>query len=198
MTARVRAVRNFRPIRSQQEGPSRFYLDGSLLSRSACEGWEQRSSLATSSHADDFSSNCTVSNSAGAGRLVGRFYGFLGRKIERKARNVRKRPTTIENRLVLFNSRSTNYTASNIPGPGRLLGLFYRKVGHQIEQGLGYLADRAGFGPCAVALDIWETTDTLRHGCELASVDPQMSGLCRRLLYYTQLSSFTLQIARRC
>lgn len=47
-------------------------------------------------------------------------------------------------------SHSTNSTASNLPGPGRVLGNFYRVTGRRLERTLGDLAHKAGFGPEAI------------------------------------------------
>lgn len=47
-------------------------------------------------------------------------------------------------------SYSTNSTASNLPGPGRVLGNFYSSTGKRLERTLGDLAHKAGFGPEAI------------------------------------------------
>lgn len=41
-----------------------------------------------------------------------------------------------------FSTVSMNYTASNLPGPGRLLGNLYSKAGSALERGLGRLVYR--------------------------------------------------------
>ena len=40
---------------------------------------------------------------------------------------------------------STNYTESNLPGAGRVLGQVYSLVGRQIERTVGVVAHRVGF-----------------------------------------------------
>lgn len=47
-------------------------------------------------------------------------------------------------------SHSTNSTASNLVGPGRVLGNFYSVTGRRLERALGGIAHRAGFGPEAI------------------------------------------------
>ncbi len=46
---------------------------------------------------------------------------------------------------------SSNYTTSNLPGPGRLLGKLLSKTGSSLERHLGNLAYRAGIGSYAKA-----------------------------------------------
>lgn len=50
-----------------------------------------------------------------------------------------------------FSTWSTNYTMSNLIGPGRLLGNLYSKAGASLEERLGRLVDRAGIGGYAKA-----------------------------------------------
>ena len=51
---------------------------------------------------------------------------------------------------------STNDTASNLPGPGRLLGNAYSYAGRRLERAVGVVAHKAGFGPNAVYQKIQE------------------------------------------
>ena len=44
---------------------------------------------------------------------------------------------------------STNYTMSNLPGAGRVLGNFYSFAGRQLEKTIGIVAHKAGLGPAA-------------------------------------------------
>ena len=46
---------------------------------------------------------------------------------------------------------SSNDTASNLPGPGRMLGLLYSRWGRALEGAIGQVAHKSGFGPKAVA-----------------------------------------------
>ncbi|KLO08855.1 hypothetical protein SCHPADRAFT_981278 [Schizopora paradoxa] len=51
-------------------------------------------------------------------------------------------------------SVSTNATAPNLPGPGRILGLLLDRVGKRIESFLNRCANRSGMGPVATAREI--------------------------------------------
>lgn len=42
-----------------------------------------------------------------------------------------------------FSTWSTNYTMSNLPGPGRILGNLFSKAGSSLERGLGKLAQNS-------------------------------------------------------
>ena len=44
---------------------------------------------------------------------------------------------------------STNYTMSNLPGAGRVLGNLYSIAGRRLERTVGSFAHRAGIGPNA-------------------------------------------------
>lgn len=61
-------------------------------------------------------------------------------------------------------SHSTNSTASNLVGPGRVLGNFYSSTGRRLERTLGGIAHRVGLGPeavyekiCALEREDWRT-----------------------------------------
>ena len=47
---------------------------------------------------------------------------------------------------------STNYTESNLPGAGRVLGQVYSLVGRQIERTVGVVAQKVGFRPRSDAI----------------------------------------------
>lgn len=49
---------------------------------------------------------------------------------------------------------STNETADNLPGPGRILGNIYVALGRRLENGIGLAAGKMGIGPRAIALKI--------------------------------------------
>ena len=49
---------------------------------------------------------------------------------------------------------SSEKTADNLPGPGRLLGKLYVRVGRPLENGLGKAAANLGHGPNIVAMKI--------------------------------------------
>ena len=47
---------------------------------------------------------------------------------------------------------STNYTESNLPGAGRVLGQVYSLAGRQIERTVGVVAQKVGFRPRSDAI----------------------------------------------
>ena len=49
---------------------------------------------------------------------------------------------------------SSNATADNLPGPGRLLGNLYARLGVRLENGIGRVAILLGRGPEATSLKI--------------------------------------------
>lgn len=49
---------------------------------------------------------------------------------------------------------STNYTMSNLPGTGRLLGNLYSRAGSSLERGIGSLANLTGLGGYAKAKEV--------------------------------------------
>lgn len=55
---------------------------------------------------------------------------------------------------VLESETSTNLTADDLPGPGRLLGNLYVALGTPLERRIGQLADKLGYGPRATAIKI--------------------------------------------
>ncbi|KLO14326.1 hypothetical protein SCHPADRAFT_318909 [Schizopora paradoxa] len=58
-------------------------------------------------------------------------------------------------------SWSTNYTMSNLVGPGRLLGKLYSRAGSSLERGIGKLAYRAGLGSQAKAESLLQGTSKI-------------------------------------
>lgn len=66
-------------------------------------------------------------------------------------------------------SHSTNSTASNLIGTGRVLGNFYSLTGRHLERTLGDIAHRVGFGPEAIYQKI----------CEVEHPSYRDSGWCR-------------------
>lgn len=93
---------------------------------------------------------------------------------------------------------STNYTMSNLPGTGRILDKLYRAGGRKVERCLGRLAQRAGYGPDAVSLRIRQIARDLSYssgtGRQSTKVQKALSELCRRLLHYAQLRSFSSSV----
>lgn len=83
---------------------------------------------------------------------------------------------------------ATNSTMSGIPGPGRFVGELIRSGGRRLENGLGRVATRMGFGPNAAVLgflvEIGEIHD--RSGCEtklkIADLEPSFPVLLEAIL----------------
>ncbi len=59
--------------------------------------------------------------------------------------------STSINTYSYYSTRSSNYTMSNLPGPGRLLGNLYSSAGSFLERRLGKLAYRASLKSLAKA-----------------------------------------------
>ena len=64
--------------------------------------------------------------------------------------------------MVSISAESSNETASDIPGPGRLLGKFYAKLGQKLETVLNLTARSTGRGPTPTANKIERLARTLR------------------------------------
>ncbi|KAI5118532.1 hypothetical protein M0805_009684 [Coniferiporia weirii] len=163
--------------------------------------------MASSSRASDFADYASISRSSlssneiadnipGPGRIIGNFYSFAGRGLERQLGNIARRfgvrpqvtdrtttpgsisgfwkfpplPLTEAGPLTAGSTRtyhyaddlsllswsitSSNETADNLPGAGRILGNAYVFAGRGLEKQLGSVADCLGFGPKAVAVRI--------------------------------------------
>lgn len=150
---------------------------------------------------DDLSTNETRSNLPGPGRTIGRIYDFYGRKLERVLGKTAGRlgfePRLVEqphSQVAPEDESSKNETLSNLPGPGRLLGLVYQFYGRKLERLLGKTADRLGFGPHAVERQMVALVAAMESaGHALHSASPResrkLSKRCMKLLSHTQLSN---------
>ena len=67
-------------------------------------------------------------------------------------------PNDVE--LLSLESPSSNATASDIPGPGRVLGNVFSFLGKRLERAMESFAMRRGYGPQNVARRIRERLDT--------------------------------------
>ena len=65
--------------------------------------------------------------------------------------------------MVSISTESRNVTESDIPGPGRLLGEVYAKLGRKLEIVLNFAARSAGRGPAPTANEIERLARTLRY-----------------------------------
>lgn len=155
----------------------------------------------TSCHTQDRASTMdTISNNPGTGRTVGLLISVLGRKVERGlgkaavrlSRSRREEDVDVNDSSGSDTIADSSFmTLSNNPGAGRTIGLAFSFVGRNIERCLGNLADRAGFGPVAVYLDLERINESLRlYNMDKVSFQPSMrrhtSSLCKKLLAYTQ------------
>lgn len=77
---------------------------------------------------------------------------------------------------------SSNETADNLPGPGRLLGNLYSLVGTRIENRLGKVAVRLGRGPAATTMKIQRIRDDQSLG--YFARRRQLRKNCNRLVRY--------------
>lgn len=131
---------------------------------------------AAQSHSS-ISTYMTAPNLPGPGRTLGLFYDFAGRilvsSLNRFAQKLRSRSTTVPSGVVAIgsvhsdsrSSISTNATAPNLPGAGRMVGLFYDAAGRVLEMNLNKFARRIGLGPQAVATRIINRVG--RASCEI-------------------------------
>ena len=62
-----------------------------------------------------------------------------------------------------FPAESRNGTESDIPGPGRLLGKIYAKLGRKLETVLNLAARSTGRGPAPTANEIEQLARTLKY-----------------------------------
>lgn len=91
-----------------------------------------------------------------------------------------------------FSALSTNYTASNLPGPGCLLGNLYSKAGSALERGLGRLVYRRYLKENTEELTAYMVAmamlkDTGKIYAMLESEDPRENErACEILMIYAQ------------
>ncbi|KAI5117846.1 hypothetical protein M0805_008118 [Coniferiporia weirii] len=155
-------------------------------SRSPSLTEEHLSTSSVSGGTSELSSDATVSDLPGPGRLLGRLYSTLGRGLENRIGSIservnrRRRENSLQEAPALaltvppprhgppsiasssadwraaFSSStvSSDKTATNLPGPGRLLGKLYSKSGLILENRLNKIANGAGRGPDACAARI--------------------------------------------
>lgn len=159
---------------------------------------------------DTFSTNATAPNLPGPGRLLGNAYNVSGRYLESRLASILARRSSGKRKCLpnsfntdamrSYDTISTNATADNVPGPGRVLDLAYQRGGRILEFHLSRVANRAGFGPDAVVRRIEKQSSSavIRHGRRSGVFNDQLLDLdeladseqieeaCRRLLGYVQ------------
>ena len=123
--------------------------------RSWVEDDEDRPSIYTYS---TVSTNATVDNQPGTGRVLDNVYQSLGRILDKGlaklmgvlSKKVHTSPAKEEERFDTISTIS-NETIDNQSGPGRAIDSFVlQPLGRKLEKKLGDTADRLGFGPNAI------------------------------------------------
>ncbi|KLO06009.1 hypothetical protein SCHPADRAFT_895822 [Schizopora paradoxa] len=97
-----------------------------------------------------------------------------------------------------FSTWSTNYTMSNLPGPGRLLGNVYSKAGKALEKRIGRLVNRTAAKEYAQAVDLLLQPESLASpsiGEMFASKDPgEHEKACTILLTCAKSNNLSIQV----
>lgn len=93
--------------------------------------------------------------------------------------------------LISVSAESDNETASDIPGPGRLLGKLYASVGRQLEHALSALAHSMGRGPVPTAERIRnlleaEAENSRVSAWSAATPNKKLEKNCKVLVKYTR------------
>ncbi|KAI5120946.1 hypothetical protein M0805_001651 [Coniferiporia weirii] len=89
-------------------------------------------------------------------------------------------------------SVSTNATADNLPGPGRIIGNIYGRLGGRLEVQLGRVAEKMGRGPRATAIRIQARRKVIASvsPSKLLTIKAENERLekdCKRMLMYATL-----------
>lgn len=109
---------------------------------------------------------------------------------------------------ISISAESRNETASDIPGPGRLLGRVYAELGRELEAILSFVARRVGRGPATTARRIQRLALTLNdpdchidcptpseNGEEVRKLKKKLEQNCRLLVKYTKYVSCLIYVA---
>ena len=172
------------------------------------------SSYLSDSTSSSVSTNYTASNLPGPGRTLGRFYDHAGRILEAQLNKVvAKRfrrspgiqygnnqntagPSTYGDATI--RTWSTNFTAPNLPGAGRTLGILYDYAGNILEVRAGrFIASHARVGPDAFMEKIRLQVDEIRRNLDeddrcdgkawdIVSRKRSFIKKCKRLLKYAR------------
>lgn len=123
------------------------------------------------------SSDETADDLPGPGRVLGNVYKAVGRRLENKLNRAAERIGYIPTRVDAYYDgkeheytvqatennaacelcslvSSSDETADDLPGPGRMLGKLYSHAGRFVVKGLSVVAERRGYGPTVTALRI--------------------------------------------
>lgn len=168
--------------------------------------WTEDDGSSSDDSASTVSTNFTADNLPGAGRTVGLAYDFLGRHVEAVANDFGERHgLKPRKRTASIASISTNETADDLAGPGRIVGLLIGAIGRRIESAINKIAVVGGMGPDAAYLRIMreyivtvgraETTRMFWRDHEVVTLSPDswtekatslMIKNCQKLLKHAQ------------
>ncbi|THH07967.1 hypothetical protein EW145_g3035 [Phellinidium pouzarii] len=148
------------------------------------------SEVSTIKSISSVSTDATADNLPGPGRIVGNIYGSLGVHIERRFNSSVRHETVLAevSEKLTMESISTNATADNLPGPGRILGNIYGFLGVRLERQLGRLADKMGYGPRATAIRIQRRRGIINSASfsayRIKVENKKLEEDCKRMLKY--------------
>ncbi|KLO10495.1 hypothetical protein SCHPADRAFT_999519 [Schizopora paradoxa] len=91
-----------------------------------------------------------------------------------------------------YSTISTNYTMSNLPGPGRLLGNFYSRAGRTLEKHLGRVVHRAAIKEYEQAVDVLKSDGT--HRMLLGDEPKEHERACDVLLICARSDDVNIQV----
>lgn len=142
-----------------------------------------------------WSTNATEDDRPGLGRNLGNFYNYLGRQLvntlPRKA--VKVLAGSDHRTFKSYSSDSTNITADDVVGAGRVLGNVYALLGNRLEGRLGAGSERLGYGPRASAIKVQKhrqsmasTLEDPGHQTSFDMDNKEVLKHCRKLLRYAK------------
>lgn len=139
------------------------------------------------------STNATASDLPGPGRILGNLYSRGGRPLERALGRLAHRVGLLPPSFVPGDdthavgdesegSRSINYTMSDLPGPGRILGNLYSSGGRRLEKGVARLAKK---WPSDLDYQI-SSIIVYSRGTISDGDRKSVKKMCKKMLNYTQ------------
>ena len=162
------------------------------------------------------STNATADDIEGPGRVLWKLFDRAGGHLEKELTNLisplrrlgKKRRDTTDDRssprayeedsdsnyrfeqCSLAGSISTNATADDLPGHGRLIGLFYASAGKRLELHVGRVAEKFGKGLNMTSARIERRREKMAHlelgSAKLLRKDAKVKKDILKLLKYTQ------------
>lgn len=139
------------------------------------------------------STNATASDLPGPGRILGNLYSRGGRPLERALGRLAHRIGLLPPSFIpgvdtyavgdeSEGSRSINYTMSDLPGPGRILGNLYSSGGRRLEKGVARLAKK---WPSDLDYQI-SSIIVYSRGTISDGDRKSVKKMCKKMLNYTQ------------